>query len=441
MAITSKLHQLPPPRRRRSRAAALIAALVGLLLMGTGIAQAAQGAAGTSASAHHRVSKVYLTVTPEEPKTIPGGRKPLPRTSPHGRTGIHPDAGVLTPLQYITPDECLAQPSSSRGNGWAKGRFDSCQSYHLHTWHVVCDWWFCDQVGTADADLVDYQYTDNGDRQITVSQFIGNWTSEGDMSEVDLTVNTTCDPTLGSGPCDTVFGAPTMEPVESWLLLGDQVQYYVFNQPTAAGLGTDRVSYANLSWHLTADGGENGPVTRNGPASQVRCDSASYLLYAGAGNGCIFPWAPTPTWTIHRSTTPQSAQNIYEAQTTPLATQPPSSILGIPFKDIAGAPGVAPLHRDANRDDINNHRNTARAACRTYFPGTYPGPNTDCDEYPFASTLEGSVNYGNFRNYVVKPIDSKDNQDAGHELGDFYAAQRILGDDGINDPFYVSVQP
>ncbi|MFI1094469.1 NucA/NucB deoxyribonuclease domain-containing protein [Streptomyces sp. NPDC020917] len=81
------------------------------------------------------------------------------------------------------------------------------------------------------------------------------------------------------------------------------------------------------------------------------------------------------------------------------------------------------------------------AACRKYFPGKYPAPNTDCDEYPFASTLEGAANWGNFRNYVVKPIGSKDNQDAGTQLGEFYAEQRILGDNGINDPFYVAVRP
>jgi hypothetical protein len=42
---------------------------------------------------------------------------------------------------------------------------------------------------------------------------------------------------------------------------------------------------------------------------------------------------------------------------------------------------------------------------------------------------------------VVKPISDSDNQLAGRQLGMFYGGQRILGSSGINDPFYVSVQP
>lgn len=425
--------------RRRGRRAAVVAALAGVLLFGAGTAQAQAGPGTASPSAQQaRTSKVYLTVTPETARTVPGGKARIRRPAKRADAGPF---GVSTPIQPISVDECLAHASSSsHGNGWAKGRFDSCQSFRLHTWHVECEWLFgCSTVGTADADLVDIQYTDDGDRTINVEQYIGGWTPVGDMTGISLTVDTTCSASQGSGPCTTDYGQPTTELVDEWTLSGAQVLYYQFQQPSGTGLGPDDVSYANLSWHLTAEGGENGPATRGGPASHVRCDSASYLIHAGAGRGCVFPWAATPTWSVHRSSTPQSAQNIWEAQNTPLATQPPSTLFGVPFKSIAGAPGVAPLHRDTVH--ISMHRSRAVAACRKYFPGAYPAPGTDCDEYPFASTQEGAANWGTFRNYVVKPISSKDNQDAGTQLGEFYAEQRLLGDNGINDPFYVTVQP
>ncbi|MFD7341956.1 hypothetical protein ACFV98_39230 [Streptomyces violascens] len=414
-------------------------AVAGVLLLGTGGAQAAG-----PGPAHRHTSRVYLTVSPETPKKIPGGNVPFKRQTAPG-SGSRPDAITPAPLDSISVNDCLAHAAtSSRGNGWASGRHDSCQSYHLHTWKVDCDWWFCSQVGSADADLVDYQFTPDGkfqSRHIYVEQFIGNWSRKGEMSGINLTLNTTCRPTQGSGPCQTNLGSPTTEPVDAWVALGNQYNWYYFEQPKSSGVGNARVSYANLSWHLLVTGGENGPVTRDGPNSQVRCDSASYILYASGGEGCVFPWAPVPTWTIHRSATPEAAQNIYEAQTRPLTTQPPSTLFGVPFKLIVGAPSTYPLHRDAVADHIEAHRTTAQQACRRFFPGRYPAPHTDCDEYPFASTTEGSVNYGNFRNYVVKPIDSDDNQAAGRDLGLFYATERLLGDDGFNEPFHVSVQP
>jgi hypothetical protein len=62
----------------------------------------------------------------------------------------------------------------------------------------------------------------------------------------------------------------------------------------------------------------------------------------------------------------------------------------------APAESASPTPTPSASPLITSHRNTDRAACRRYFPCLYPAPNTDCDEYPFAT---------------------------------------------INDPFYVSVQP
>jgi hypothetical protein len=382
---------------------------------------------------------------------MPGGETPaLERrpgaAGPVSQSTIGPDAKIPTPVEPISVDDCLAHGSAFSGNGFAAGRFDSCQAHHLFAWHVICETTFffftsCELAGTATADLADIQFTDDGDRGMMITQYLGNWHVIGDMTGISLTADATCTPQAGSGPCSTTFGVPTTQPIDDWALEGTSVNFYTFEQPNSSGTGADLLSYAHLNWHLTVSGGENGPVTRDGSNSMVRCDAAKYIIATGAGNGCVFPWAPVQTWVIHRSSTPESAQNIFEAQTNPGATQPPSA-----FKVIAGTPATGPLRRTTDAALITSHRNTARAACRRYFPGKYPAPNTDCDEYPFASTLQGATDitvpfFGVIRNYAVKPISSTNNQLAGTQLGMFYGAQRILGSSGINDPFYVSVQP
>ncbi|MFJ5680867.1 NucA/NucB deoxyribonuclease domain-containing protein [Streptomyces sp. NPDC093097] len=86
----------------------------------------------------------------------------------------------------------------------------------------------------------------------------------------------------------------------------------------------------------------------------------------------------------------------------------------------------------------------------SYAPNTPPPPNRDsrskgtaqdrndnsylqCDEYPFASTYEGSTK-GDDR-YSVRLIDGKDNETGGNRLNAMYIANRILDD----DPFFVTI--
>ncbi|MFE2026518.1 NucA/NucB deoxyribonuclease domain-containing protein [Streptomyces hygroscopicus] len=65
--------------------------------------------------------------------------------------------------------------------------------------------------------------------------------------------------------------------------------------------------------------------------------------------------------------------------------------------------------------------------------GDYSGTDLQCDEYPFASTKEGS-NKGDDR-YSVRLIEGTDNESGGWRLNSMYTLNRIL--DG--DPFYVKI--
>ncbi|WP_437022841.1 NucA/NucB deoxyribonuclease domain-containing protein [Streptomyces sp. enrichment culture] len=65
--------------------------------------------------------------------------------------------------------------------------------------------------------------------------------------------------------------------------------------------------------------------------------------------------------------------------------------------------------------------------------GDYSGTSLQCDEYPFASTKEGS-NKGDDR-YSVRLIEGTDNEEGGRRLNTMYTLNRML--DG--DPFYMKI--
>jgi hypothetical protein len=69
-----------------------------------------------------------------------------------------------------------------------------------------------------------------------------------------------------------------------------------------------------------------------------------------------------------------------------------------------------------------------------------PTIGLECDEFPFASTLEGATPEDNF---AVGPIPASDNQSGGGVESAFYTYRRIIGDaaDHINIPFFVDVYP
>jgi hypothetical protein len=72
------------------------------------------------------------------------------------------------------------------------------------------------------------------------------------------------------------------------------------------------------------------------------------------------------------------------------------------------------------------------------LPATdYPMVGKDCDEYPFASTLEGaSASAGNFPEFSVRAVSASPNRCAGSALGRYYRDDRILY---VNDGFFVEL--
>jgi hypothetical protein len=335
----------------------------------------------------------------------------------------------------MTIDECRSHDEAFAGQGWGKSRFVSCQAHNLHFLRVDC-WLFgaigCRITGAADVDVTDIQYTQNRGRVVDVIQVFSNWFVWRKMNSQVMTSNVTCAAQRNSGACETgIFSGPYSSKLGEMSHEGNGVtsRFYEFTQPASAGWGPDQLSYASLSWHFRVPGGEPGRA--DGPGSQFRCDSASYIINTNAGEGCIFPWVTeTMQFSVQQSKT--AAEHILNALYHTDETLPEKA-----GKVIPGLPGTQPLHRTTNQSLIDSHRDIAIPTCEYYWPN-YTQDGLECDEFPFATTLEGATTDDNFS---VEAIPGADNASGGGVMSNFYTYRRIIGDDTdkVNDPFFVDV--
>ncbi|MER5934982.1 NucA/NucB deoxyribonuclease domain-containing protein [Streptomyces sp. NPDC002054] len=120
-----------------------------------------------------------------------------------------------------------------------------------------------------------------------------------------------------------------------------------------------------------------------------------------------------------------STQHIYDALKRPELTFPSFASKTVPGEK-------EPLHRLIDKKRQDDQREKSIKECRKVW-GNYTGTGLECDEYPFASTKEGSL-AGDSR-FSVRLIDGKDNNFGGQRINEMYSANRVL--DG--DPFYVKI--
>ncbi|MBY6366073.1 LGFP repeat-containing protein [Rhodococcoides corynebacterioides] len=187
---------------------------------------------------------------------------------------------------------------------------------------------------------------------------------------------------------------------------------------------------------------QTNPLKWNAPEArfpQVRCDRAASLT----GQGCVIP-AAEPIFDISSREVLSHSEHIQRAQLTGL----PGAVGGVPLRRL-----VDPTAIQANRNSSCNR-----------IPGPRD-PDTDCDEYPFASTYDGGFSAGTVaRTYddcnvgaglqggggiaVLDPddladegpgismcfIDRGDNRSGGGYLSWFFRKQRLLD----AETFYVN---
>lgn len=253
-----------------------------------------------------------------------------------------------------------------------------------------------------------------------------------------------------------------------WDNYGEWVWWDVYNQ-AESGEGRDQISYNQYYVEFFTEGGGYQTTQRGRTPSRImRCDSAEYFR---RGNNtwpeaCIFYEAIPRLNYAYGEGYDSVVFHIYQAQYQPNTTYPLLVPRGVPVprdKDIPGryVPGdatVPGLHRitaQLHPGDYQNNRYHTRGAC--YLEGpfaaryvdlalpTRPGAGEECDEYPFASTLEGAAHPD--WDFSVKAVPGTENGDAGTVLQNYYLDDRILAWDGdldepdiVNDEFWVNIE-
>jgi hypothetical protein len=102
-------------------------------------------------------------------------------------------------------------------------------------------------------------------------------------------------------------------------------------------------------------------------------------------------------------------------------------------KNIPGGSWNKTLKRNGYESTKKGIRTTAKDVCTREID---PKAGTDCDEFPFASTLEGAARATPPHNFSVWQIEAEQNQNHGTALNAWYQNNRILN----NDEFWIDIQ-
>ena len=166
--------------------------------------------------------------------------------------------------------------------------------------------------------------------------------------------------------------------------------------------------------------------------TKFRFDSARAQSPA---NGAVFPEVvPTFALALSDPGVDQSARHISDAWNRPQYTFPSWVGKTVPGRDDE-------LHRLADDTDNRLNREKSIAVCKDVW-GDYSENLLQCDEFPFASTKEGSFtgprdSGSTAQRFSARLIDGADNVRAGGRLGAFYTGNRLV--DG--DPFRMRIDP
>ncbi|WP_425577910.1 NucA/NucB deoxyribonuclease domain-containing protein, partial [Streptomyces glomeratus] len=238
-----------------------------------------------------------------------------------------------------------------------------------------------------------------------------------------------------------------------------------------AGLGRDKITLSRFQMDFWPDWSNPAEVDAGASTPRwMRCDSANYFRRGSKKlpEACVFNEV-TPRLTYrtdagsdHRSV----AFHIYTAQYHPNQTYPLLVPPGVPQprdKRIPGrydpghpnAPGLHRITEKLEPGQYKANRDHKDGAC--YGKGPYRDEYADtglpaderpqppayqCDEYPFASTLEGAGNP--YWDFSVKAVPRQENGAAGILLKGYYVDDRILvwdsslpNPEANNDRFFV----
>jgi hypothetical protein len=342
----------------------------------------------------------------------------------------------------LTSDECQRAPGSSSETGYIKNRYSFCWT-HVATYEIPVKCY----LGLCVNEAVQFQFTEigygsNQSRKMRVYYTLDDiLVTHPSLNGVKLEIDIKCEAKLNPGDCkpdpDT---PPTERTIAQWKNTNFGTEIFLSEAPEATESNPDRIGYMNFWPELTI---KHAPKkfkkTIDGIKQSVRFDSARYMFafpdqhfWQGAVFNKATPVFNMPITKPEFSMLSEAGQHWKFAMDHPEQTKP--QMLG---KQIPGAVGDTPLKRMYTKrhpDEYSQNRAKTRRACDREFKDD-DRTGKQCDEYPFASTWQGSSTNGS-DNYSIRLISEESNNASGRWLAAWYAYDRILD----YDPFHVQVE-
>ncbi|MGI5473320.1 NucA/NucB deoxyribonuclease domain-containing protein [Streptomyces sp. CA-132043] len=424
-------------RFRPSTAARGLAAAAALLLAG---AVSPAASAATTRPAEQPTAGQVVPTASVPASQLRGLSKPTPykeyaKARGAARPALAPRAAAADPgeekdLRTECAKHTKAAPSAK---GWFKNRFEGCQKRHFDLLFRNFD--NTKAIGRLKFDQWVLAFAYDGARKVDYIASIEDiivqtvdgedatkWQVSQDFSHIIDASNSDPDPVVNAPATtlrDELLGVWDKKP--SWNLT-----YTSPDKGAQYSKGNLQRVFSTITMGLTA----NSPSSKkpyqmvDAYHSNIRFDYAGPT--AGKYKGTVLTEARVELALNRKdAATKESSLHIYDALNRPERTFP-----SWPGKT---TPGVTePLHRLVDPDKQDANRKKSIKECEKVW-GKYDGTGLQCDEYPFASTKEGS-NKGDDR-YSVRLIDGDDNEAGGRALNALYIGNRML--DG--DPFYVKV--
>lgn len=484
---------LRPARKRARRRAPAVAALVALVAAGLAAGQpaaAAEDPADPPVVADQPVKDAdKATAIAAEPGTEP----PAPRVSrvaPYTqdelrdrshrravaqRQNVYTDAdrleapeaagatalapGVDLPTRPLDHDveQCTNADGARSILGRVHNRFLYCRQFTMSMTYVEIIDGVPVQVGITTLDYQLMAYASKQSRSVRVFLRTQDdaaryfWRQEyrafAPLQHFDINVR--CVTGSSPDPACSIGGGSVSHTAETWDDGVDWVSWDV-ESDEAGSAGTELVRRHEWQTYFQASPVDRfqTPLPGQSALRTLRCDSATYIRYQS--KACIFDdVVPHLIYSTASKKQHDVAVHIREAQDDPNSTYPlvenPPRDKRIPGKYTGNVddPALHRLPKGASQlKDNTDHKN---AACYGTGPvaaqyvgrglPTRPPTGTDCDEYPFRSTVEGAANPD--WDFSVKAVNRSQNRSAGASLGIYLDADRILYRDA--DAFYVEI--
>ncbi len=343
----------------------------------------------------------------------------------------------------LTTEECQVHPDSDSETGYIKNRYSFCWS-HLAAYQVPirCIGGFCFNAGIQ-FQFTQIGYGSNQSRNTRVYYTIEDiMVTHPSLNGAKLEVDMECESLLNERDCQNHPDYPeaTERTIAQWKNSNYGNEAFTSEAPPATDANPDRLGYMEFWPKLTlTHAANNFEESIDGIKQTVRTDSAGYMFAFPDQyfrQGAVFSNA-TPIFNVpitqpDFSMLEEAGQHWKFAMENPEQTRPEMNGKYIPGE--AGDSTLTRMYTRRHQEEYDRNRSKTRSTCNREFADE-DRTGKDCDEYPFASTWEGSSTNG-LDNFSVRLISSDSNQAAGRWLGAWYAYDRIL--DG--DQFHVEVE-